>query len=113
LYREINEFKRGCQPRNNLVPVRRRIEVKIAIAKLKKYKSPGSDQIPTELIQAGGEILMSAIHKLINSVLNKEELPDKWKESINVPVQKKDETVINCIQTFIKYPLLKVKSVHR
>jgi hypothetical protein len=30
--------------------------VEIAIAKLKKYKSPGSDQIPAELIQAGGEI---------------------------------------------------------
>jgi hypothetical protein len=52
-----------------------RLEVRIAIAKLKKYKSPGSDQIPAELIQ-GGEILLSAIHKLINSVWNKEELPD-------------------------------------
>jgi hypothetical protein len=29
-----------------------RLEVEIAIAKLKKYKSPGSDQIPAELIQA-------------------------------------------------------------
>jgi hypothetical protein len=45
---------------------------------LKKYKSPGSVQIPAELIQAGGEILLSAIHKLINSVWNKEELPDQW-----------------------------------
>jgi hypothetical protein len=53
--------------------------VEIAIAKLKKYKSPGSDQIPSELIQAGGEILLSAIHKLIDSVWNKEELPDQWK----------------------------------
>jgi hypothetical protein len=32
-------------------------DVEIAIAKLKRYKSPGSDQIPTELMQAGGEIL--------------------------------------------------------
>jgi hypothetical protein len=54
---------------------------------LKKYKSPGSDQIPAELILAGGEILLSAIHKLINSVLNKE-LPHQWKESIIVPVHK-------------------------
>jgi hypothetical protein len=42
--------------------------VAFAIAKLKKYKSPGCGQIPVELIQAGGEILLSAIHKLINSV---------------------------------------------
>jgi hypothetical protein len=32
--------------------------VEIAIAKLKKYKSPGSDQIQAELIQAGGEIFL-------------------------------------------------------
>jgi hypothetical protein len=63
--------------------------VEIAIAKLKKYKSPGSDQIPAELIQAGGELLMLEIHKLINSVWNKEELPDQFKESIIVPVHKK------------------------
>jgi hypothetical protein len=53
-----------------LVPCPSRLEVEIAIAKLKNYKSPGSDQIPTELIQAGGEILLPAIHKLINSVWN-------------------------------------------
>jgi hypothetical protein len=64
-------------------------EVEIAIAKLKKYKSPGSDEIPAELIQAGGKMLLSAIHKLINSVWHKEELPDQWKESVIVPVNKK------------------------
>jgi hypothetical protein len=47
-----------------LVPGPSRLEVEIAIAKLKMYKSPGSDQIPAELIQAGGEILLSEIHKL-------------------------------------------------
>jgi hypothetical protein len=30
--------------------------VKIDITKLKRYKSPGSDEIPAELIQEGGEI---------------------------------------------------------
>jgi hypothetical protein len=116
LYRGIDGFKSGYQPRNNLVkdengdlladshsilnrwknyfsqllnvlnvsdvrqievhtaeplvPGPNRLEVGIAIAKLKKYeyKSPGSDQIPAELVQAGGEILLSVIHKLVNSV---------------------------------------------
>jgi hypothetical protein len=49
-----------------LTPEPSPFEVEIAIAKLKRYKSPGSDQIPAELIQAGGEILQSEIHKLIN-----------------------------------------------
>jgi hypothetical protein len=39
-----------------------RLEAEIAIAKWKQYKSPGSHQIPAELIQLGGEILLSAIH---------------------------------------------------
>jgi hypothetical protein len=63
---------------------------------LKKYKSPGSDQIRAELIQAGGEISLSAIYKLINSVWIEEELPDQWKESIIIPVYKKgDKTDCN------------------
>jgi hypothetical protein len=40
-----------------LVPGPSRLEVEITILKLRKYKSPGSDQILAELIQAGGEIL--------------------------------------------------------
>jgi hypothetical protein len=44
-----------------LVPGPSRLEVEVAVAKLKKYKSPGSDQIPAELIQAGDEILLSEI----------------------------------------------------
>jgi hypothetical protein len=63
----------------------------LALAKLKRCKFPGSDQIPAELIQAGGEILLSKIHKLISSIWNKETLPDQWKESIIVPVHKKGD----------------------
>jgi hypothetical protein len=40
-------------------------EVEITVAKLKKYELPGSDQILAELIQAGGKILWSEVHKLI------------------------------------------------
>jgi hypothetical protein len=57
--------------------------------RLKRYKSPSSDQIPVEIIQAAGSTLRSVIHKLINSLWNKEELPQQWKESITVPTYKK------------------------
>jgi hypothetical protein len=56
----------------SLVPGPSHLEVEITFAKLKKYKSPGSDQILAELIQAGGKMLLSAIHNLINSSSNKE-----------------------------------------
>jgi hypothetical protein len=36
-------------------------------------------------------MLLSVIHKLINSVWNKEELPDQWKKFIIVPVHKKGD----------------------
>jgi hypothetical protein len=72
-----------------LVPSSSRLEVEIVIANLGKYESPGSDQILAELIQAGRGILLSAIHKLINSDWNKEEMPDQWKESIIIPVHRK------------------------
>jgi hypothetical protein len=48
-----------------LVPGTSSLEFEIAIATLKNYKLPGSDEIPAELIQTGREILLSAIHKLI------------------------------------------------
>jgi hypothetical protein len=56
---------------------------------LKKCKSPDSDHITAELIQAVCETL-PAIHKL-NSVWNKEEMPDQWEESFIVPVHKKGD----------------------
>jgi hypothetical protein len=47
-----------------LVPDPTPFEAEITIVKFKNYKSPSSDQIVAELIQAGGEILLSTIHKL-------------------------------------------------
>jgi hypothetical protein len=64
-------------------------ELEAAIWKLERYKSPGVDQIPAELIQTGGQTLRSEIHKLIKLVCYKEEFPHQWKESIVVPIHKK------------------------
>jgi len=58
-------------------------------------KSPGIDQIPAELIKAGGRTIRGAIHKLIIAIWNKE-LPEEWKESVIVPIHKKgDKTECN------------------
>jgi len=46
------------------------------------------------LTKAGAGIIRSEIHKLINSVWNKEELSEEWKGSIIAPIYKKgDKTV--------------------
>jgi hypothetical protein len=76
-----------------LVPEPSATEIGVAIRKLKRYKSPGSDQIPAELIQAGGKILHSEIHKRIMFIWNTEELLHQRKESIVIPIhQKGDKT---------------------
>jgi hypothetical protein len=81
-----------------LVPDPSPFEVETAIAKLKRYKSPGSDKI------SAGEILHSKIHELINSIWNTEKLPDQWKESPIVPIHKKgDKTVFHILNAFYLY----------
>jgi len=74
-----------------LVPEASAVEVEMYIEKPTGHKSPGIDQIPAELIKIGGRTIRSEIHKLITSIWNKEELPEEWKESIIVPIYKKDD----------------------
>ena len=68
-----------------LVPEDSVSETEMAMENLNRYKSPGTDQIPAELIKAGSWAIRSEIHKLINSIWNMEELSDERKESIIVP----------------------------
>jgi len=114
LYRGINDFKKGYQPRCNivkdeegdlvadshsivarwrnyfsqlfnvhgvkdvgqaeihtaepLVPEPSASEFELAIDKLKNHKSPGIDEIPAELIKAGGGTTCEESHKLITSI---------------------------------------------
>ena len=46
-------------------------EVEMAVEKLKSHKSPGTDQIPAELIKAGGRTIRCENHKFIISIWNK------------------------------------------
>jgi len=79
-----------------LVPEPSAAEFELAIDKLKSHKSPGVDQIPAELIEAGGRTICLEIHKLITSIWKKDKLPEEWKESIIIPIHKKgDKTGCN------------------
>ena len=59
-----------------LVPQPSAFEVERVTEELKRHKSQGTDQIPAELIKAEGRKIRPEIHNLINSVWNKEELPE-------------------------------------
>jgi hypothetical protein len=63
-----------------LLPEPSAFEDELAFEKLKSHKSSDINQILVKLIKAGGGTISSEIHKLSNSLWNKEELPEQWKE---------------------------------
>lgn len=66
-------------------------EVQKAIRSLKCNKSPCSDGITAEMLQAGGEQLARQIHKLCNKAWQEGTIPEEWSKSILVPIPKKED----------------------
>jgi hypothetical protein len=66
-----------------LVPRTSPCDVNIATGKFQSYKSPGTDQILADLIQA----------QLVNHIWNKQELPQRRKEFIIVHIYKKGDKI--------------------
>ena len=61
-------------------------ESELAIQELQRQKSTGSDQIPSEMLKAGGRTVRYQIHKLIISIWNKKELREQSQQSITVSI---------------------------
>jgi hypothetical protein len=70
-------------------------EVQEAIHTLKRNKSPGSDGITAEMLQAGWEQLARQMHKLCNKAWDEGTIPEEWGRSILVPIPKKGD-LSNC-----------------
>jgi len=68
-------------------------EVKTVINSLKNNKSPGEDNINSELIKLAGNHLATEIHKLIYNVWTKEKIPTDWNMEIICPIFKKGDPV--------------------
>ena len=50
-------------------------EIEEAVKMLKKGKSPGVDNIPGELIQAGGQPMITALHNICNKIWTNKKWP--------------------------------------
>jgi len=75
---EVNDVRQTeIHTAEPLVPEPSSFEFHLAIEKLKSHKSQGIDQIPAELIMAGGRTICYYIHKLIISIWNKKELREE------------------------------------
>ena len=61
-------------------PILRR-EVEAAVQSLKKGKSAGVDNVPAELVQAGGEDVTTALTTLCNKIWQTGEWPTPWTQS--------------------------------
>ena len=55
---------------------------------VKKGKSAGVDNIPAELVQAGGEDVITALMTICNKIWRTEEWPTSWTQSLVITLPK-------------------------
>ena len=60
-----------------------------AVQSLKKGKSAGVDNIPAELVQAGGEDVINALKTICNKIWQTGEWPTPWARSLVITLPKK------------------------
>ena len=70
-------------------------EIRDALKNLKRDKAAGVDNIPAEALREGGEEMVNQLHRLINSVWNREEIPLDWKKGLLVKLPK-NGNLSNC-----------------
>ena len=63
-------------------------EVKAAVTSLKKRKSAGVDNIPAELVQAGGEAMTDALHISSSKIWQTGKWPTQWTQSLIITLPK-------------------------
>ena len=66
-----------------------REEVEAAVKSLKKDKSAGVDNIPSELVQAGGEAMIDMLLIICNKIWQTGEWPTPWTQSLIITLPKK------------------------
>ena len=64
-------------------------EVEAAVQSLKKGKSAGVDNIQAELVQAGGEDVITAVKTICNKIWQTGEWPTPWTQSLVIKFPKK------------------------
>ena len=75
-------------PEEDLQPILRE-EVEIAVASLKRGKSAGVDNIPAELVQAGGETMIDILTEICNRIWRTGEWPTPWTQLLIITFPKK------------------------
>lgn len=69
-------------------------EIKNALKKMKNKKSPGADQITTEVLRAGGESMVEMLKKIFNKIMEQVKTPTDFSKMIVTPVFKKGDKLL-------------------
>lgn len=85
----IQKLKIITPPTNNQSDDILYSEVRNAINKLKLNKSPGNDQITSEMLKAGGEVIIDELLELCNQAWKEGTVPKEWSRSVLIPIPKK------------------------
>ena len=69
-------------------------ELKDAISRMKNGKAPGCDEIPSEIIKAGGEVILAPLLVLLREAYSAEQIPSDWQKGIICPIYKKGDKTL-------------------
>ncbi|EYB82884.1 hypothetical protein Y032_0348g3176 [Ancylostoma ceylanicum] len=69
-------------------------EVRKAVKKMKVGKAPGPDGIPTEAWRSLGKLGLQWLTKFFNNITRSTKIPEAWKDSIIVPIFKREGDVM-------------------
>ena len=85
-------------------------EVEVAVQSLKKRMSAGVNNIPAELVQAGGEDVITALTTICNKIWQTGEWPTPWTQSLVITLPKKGnlQQCQNCLISHQSKVMLKI-----
>ena len=66
-------------------------EIEMALKSMPNNKTPGADQITTDMIKNGGTTVLKIIQKLFNRCLKEKKIPQYWNNSNSILIHRKGD----------------------
>ena len=86
---ETTQYWTAANPQKKICYRSSMRKLRFAVASLKKGKSAGVDNIPVELVQAGGESMIDVLTEICNRIWRTGEWPTPWTQSLIITLSKK------------------------
>ena len=87
----LREFEPDSENVTENIPPITEQEVENSIKRLSNRKTPGIDGITSELIKAGGDMMIKILTILFNKIINTEKSSEDWSKMIITPIHKKGD----------------------